>query len=174
MKRIHLFLAAAAMLALAPLSQAAEGTAKLSWINPTTGCTTNPDGTLKGGVCDNVPLTGDAALTELQVFADIKAIVAGALPVPVKLGPGLTTTSVTKTVKNGDTLYFRMKACNGPVDARVCSDLSMQASKVIVVPDVKPGVPSSLSIAITVASLSPAEFDALMAGPDAEPAAMLF
>jgi len=163
------FVSVAALYAFAPShAEAAEGTAKLSWVNPTTGCTLNDDGTLKGGVCDNVPLVDDDALTELRVYVDTKAITAAtaATLTPAKLGPTLTTTNVSKTVRNGDTLYFRMTACNGPDTARVCSELSGQASKLIKLPKVKPGVPTQMGIAITVAKVTNAEFDEMRARAD--------
>lgn len=156
---------ALACLALLPIGANAAVNATLNWNNPTVGCS------LSGGQpvspCDNVPLTGVNALTEIQVFTDTKPITGTTSTslTPTSLAPGVTTVTVAKTVAAGSTLYFRVRACNGAPGHLACSNLSNEASKVIPAGlDVKPGAPTSLQVVITIAQLNRAEMDALLSG----------
>lgn len=117
----------------ASLAQAVSGTANLNWIAPTTAS----DGT--------TPLTGGLALTKYQVFGATSSIPNSSTMAPtVEVTAPATTATVTMTVTNGQTLYFRVKACN----SAGCSLFSTEASKVITLP--VPGVPTTVTITLTI------------------------
>jgi hypothetical protein len=114
-------------------------TAVVQWSNPTTGCTP--------GVtpCDNVPLGGPTAITELQLFASQATIPSATGAVPAaKLPATATSHSYSTTAPAGATLYFRVRACN----AFGCGVLSTEGSRKIVGP--LPGSPTGTAVTVTV------------------------
>lgn len=135
--------AAVALLCLgfAAEAQTIAGSIELSWTLPTTGCT--PAVT----PCDNRPLTGNAALTAVNVYISTSPIPDNPAGAPtIALGANATTATHTMQVTNGQTLYARVRALNsfgaGP--------LSAQVTKLISVP-VVPGVPTNVVITLTIA-----------------------
>lgn len=110
--------------------------AVVGWTNPTTST-------------QGVPLTGTAALTEIRVYVATAPIPDVPTTAPILLGGNVSAHTYTQDVTNGQTLYFRVAACNGPSTARVCSALSPQASKLITL-DTTPGAPSSVTVTINI------------------------
>lgn len=122
------------LLPMAGYAQAVPGTANIKWTLPLTGT-------------NGTPLTGTQALTKVQVFVATATIPDGSTMTPtVELGPTVTQASVTLQVTNGSTLYTRVKACNSVG----CSGFSNEGSKVVQIPDVPPGVPTSVTITISI------------------------
>lgn len=122
------------------LAQSVSGVVNIAWTLPTTGCT--------AGVspCNNKPLTGADALTGVKVYVSTAPISDTTILAPVAtLGPGVTTTTYTTNVTNGSTIYVRVRATNASGDG----PLSNQASQVVALP-VLPGVPTSVTISITI------------------------
>lgn len=106
--------------------------ATISWSLPTK----NSDGT-------NIDATNP--ITKIQVFLANASISDNYSQNPtVELTGTPTTTTQTFTVFPGGTLFVRLKACN----AKACSDFSAQAS--VSIPNVKPGVPTSVTIQLSV------------------------
>ena len=84
-------------------------------------------------------------ITKVQVFLANAAISDNFSQNPtVELTGAQTTTTQTFTVFPGGGLFVRVKACN----AKACSDFSAQAS--VPIPNVVPGVPTSLSIQLVI------------------------
>lgn len=125
------------------LAQTVPGSLSLNWVLPTTGClvgTTPP-------VC-NQPLTGSAALQAVHVWISTSPISDTPAGAPtLTLAAGATTATHTMQVTNGQTLYARVSARNAAGD----SALSNQVSRVVSIP-VTPGVPTSLTITLTIGS----------------------
>jgi hypothetical protein len=125
-------LAFVALIVLAPLiARAATTSATFNWIAPTTAV-------------DGSPLTGAQAITSYQIWIATSSIpdnVATAATATITTG---TTTTQSITANPGDTIYARVKACNGAG----CSVLSNQATKVI--PLSVPGPPTSVTITLNV------------------------
>ena len=133
MKRILALLGFMLVAGLA-MAQTVPGSAQLTWTLPTTST-------------DGVPLTGANALTGVEVHWATAPIVDTALTraPQVTLSGTSTTTTQTIQVANGSTLYFRLRAVRGTEK----SAYSNEASKLIQLSTV-PGVPSSLTISITI------------------------
>lgn len=97
---------------------------------------------------NGIPLAGSPnAVTSYNVYASttpLTAVPAGT-PLAVVTAPATTVTS-TLTATVGQTLYLYVTACN----AAGCSDLSAPGTKVVTIPAAKPGVPTSVTITITV------------------------
>jgi hypothetical protein len=124
-------------------AQTVPGSLALSWALPTTGCLigTSPP------VC-NQPLTGNAALQAVHVWISTSPIPDAPTGAPtLTLASGATTASHTMQVLNGQTVYARISARNSAGD----SILSNQVTKVVTV-GVRPGVPTSVTIELTIAS----------------------
>lgn len=140
MKRFFPILAGA-LLAIASLTaHAATGTVNVTWQLPTFACTV--------GVvpCDNLPLTGANALTGVEVYLSTSPIADDTTASPtVSLTADQTTASATLGVNNGDTIYARVRVRNqfGP------SDFSAEATKLVTIAT-KPGMPTSVTITITI------------------------
>lgn len=121
-------------------AQAVPGLATYTWTLPTVGCTT--------GVvpCDNLPLTGAAALTGVEVYISTSSISDNSMMAPtLVLAAGATTTAYSTTVTNGSTLYARFRAVN----ANGKGPFSLQVSKLISLP-VLPGVPTNITVTIQI------------------------
>lgn len=128
------------LLASAPIyAQTAQADASFSWVLSTTGCSVGIS------PCDNKPLTGANALTRVEAFFSTSPIPDSPTTTPVVLSAAATTTTTTLSVTNGGSIYGRFRECT----ATLCSDLSAQAVKPITL-DVKPGVPTSVTIQITI------------------------
>lgn len=114
-------------------AQSVQGVVNGSWVNPTTAS-------------DGTALTGTQALTKIQVFLSSASIPDLSTMVPtLELGPGATTGTVTLTVPNHSTLYFRVKACN----SAGCGAFSNQSTKPVDVNAV-PGIATSVTFTITI------------------------
>lgn len=123
----------AAFVVSTALAQTVSGTANLSWTLPATST-------------DGLPLTGNNALTAINVYIATAPIPDNVASAPTLALTGSTTTAThTLQVANGSTLYARVRACN----AGGCSVLSNQATKLIQLSTV-PGVPTSVTITLTI------------------------
>jgi len=123
------------------LAQTVPGKLTLRWTLPTTGCLVG----VEPPVCD-LPLTGNAQLQAVHVWIDTSPIPDQPTGAPtLTLAAGETTTQHTMQVQNGQTLYARVSARNAAGD----SPLSNQVSKQIVL-DVLPGVPTDVTIELTI------------------------
>lgn len=132
-------LAATLLVSLAS-AQTVPGTARISWTLPTQGCVVG----VTPPAC--APLTGENALTAINVYIDTQPIPADYAGAPTLTLPGdATQTTHTMQVPNGSTLYVRVRAIN-PAGA---SAFSNQASKLIQV-DLAPGVPTDVVIELEI------------------------
>lgn len=108
---------------------------KINWINPTVGCTPNVS------PCDLAPLTGAAALTKTQIFADSATIPTTFAGAPDGEAPAPATTFTLNTTGTvGGSVFIRLKACN----SSGCSAFSNEASKPIQIPI--PGAPNGVTV----------------------------
>lgn len=106
----------------------------LSWILPT-------------ATVDGAPLTGASALTGVQIFVSTSPIADNSTLAPaMTLGTGATASVYGLTVPDGATVYVRAKAVN----AAGAGAFSEQASKTIALPARVPGVPTNLTIVVTL------------------------
>lgn len=122
-------------------AQTVSGSIDLRWTLPTAGCLigTSPP------VC-NQPLTGNAALQAVHVWISTSPIPDTPTGAPtLTLSAGATTAAHTMQVTNGQTLYARVSARNSAGDG----PLSNQITRVVSVP-VRPGVPTSVTIELTI------------------------
>lgn len=120
------------LLAFAPLL-AHAATATISWTAPTTAV-------------DGSPLTGAQAITSYQVWVSTSSIpTTTTTPPTTTVTSGATTTTQTIAVAAGGSVFARVKACNGVL----CSDFSAQATATV--PVSPPGVPTSVTITISIA-----------------------
>lgn len=148
--RVIVAVALCLLLAGVASAQSVPGSITLRWTLPTTGCLQN----VTPAVC-NQPLTGSAALQAVHVWISTSPIVPDpvtnnglpAAPPTLTLGAGATTASHTMTVTNGQTLYARVSARNPAAN----SALSAEVTKLIQIP-VVPGVPTTVTIELTIAS----------------------
>lgn len=125
---------------------AASGSIHLNWELPLTGCS------VAITPCDNAPLTGDNALVAVDVYLSTSPIADDAVLTPtVSLAAGVTTTTATLDVNNGDTIYGRIKVRN----QFLSSDYGLQVTKLVTLP-IKPGVATNVTIAITINGGAPA------------------
>ena len=118
-------------------AQTVTAEANVSWTLPTTD-------TL------GQPLTGDRALTKVQLYVSTSPITDDTTVTPIDLPPGATTYVYEQAVPNGSTLYFRVRACN-----QICSALSEdtpQSRKQIrvSVPNVPTGVTVTLKVNLAI------------------------
>jgi|SRR5688572_3757492 len=112
------------------LSSAAD--INLNWTLPTTA----ENGT---------PLTGAQAITSIQVYLATATIPNNSGQAPTATLTGTPTTIVQPFVVNvGQTVFARLRACN----SAGCSAFS--AEKSILVPGSVPGVPTNVTITITI------------------------
>lgn len=104
------------------------------------------DWTLPTQAVDGSALTGNQALTKVQVWVASATIPLTTSAVPtVELGPGVTSTSQTITIPAGGAAFVRLKACN----AGGCSAFTNEVS--VPVPVAVPGLPTTVTIKIVVA-----------------------
>jgi hypothetical protein len=141
--RVSALLAVACVVGLAAgnaFAQTASDEIKIDWTLPTFGCTRGIS------PCDRIPLTGDNAITQVNVYVSTS-------PIPdqpntdsaIILGPGVTTAKHTVSVRNGDTIYVRLSVTN--------SDGTSPLSNVVTRPvdlPVIPGVPTNVTITLTI------------------------
>lgn len=119
------------LLALLP-GMAGAADVNLSWTLPTTAS-------------NGSPLTGVQALTSVQVFLATSTIGNASTMLPTAtLTASSTTTTQTITANVGQTLFARIKACNSVG----CSSFSGEVSKVV--PGAVPGIPTQVTIEITI------------------------
>lgn len=119
------------------------GRANVSWVLPTeTECLEPAPAT-----CTRLPLTGELALSAIELYVSQSPIADTSVLTPTAVLAGNATTALyTATVPAGATLYVRTKARN----ANGTSKYSVQISKVVTIPNVAPGVPTNVSITITI------------------------
>lgn len=156
---IALLLGVLAFVLLAPAAVFAQdvepfpvpGVVNVNWTLPTQTECLDPAATDQA-TCARLPLSGELALTAIGLYvspAPIPDDYAG--DATATLEPGLTHTQYTGTVPAGSTLYVRVKARN----KFGASKFSAQASKVIEVPHVAPGVPTNVTVEITIGVVPP-------------------
>lgn len=122
-----------ALLCVLPVFAHAAPSATIAWTAPTTAV-------------DGSALTGAQALTNYQVWVSSSPILdTSTAPPTVTLSNTVTTTTQTVSVPAGGTVYARVKACI----VQLCSAFSAQAS--MAVPLSAPGIPTSVTVTITVA-----------------------
>jgi hypothetical protein len=85
--------------------------------DPVTLTWTDPEFTI-----DCEPLTGDLALTGIQVYISINAPVVAGLSPTTTVAPGVGTLEVTADANRGERIYYATRACN----STECSALSRQ------------------------------------------------
>lgn len=140
---------------ISPLASAANVTATITWINPTTGCTV--------GVtpCDNKPLpqTGPGALTAIKIYISPASIPLTSTMAPsfVLPPPGNPVpTQYVYTGAEGSTIFVRAKACNMTTATattpakELCSPFSNEASKQLPMLDAVPNAPTGVTISISL------------------------
>ena len=128
------------LLAAVANAQSVPGTAKISWTNPTEGCVVG----VTPPACS--PLTGENALTAINVYVDTQPIPDDYAGAPtITLTGSATSTTHTMQVANGTTLYVRVRAVN----EAGASAMSNQASKLISV-ELAPGVPTDVTIVLEI------------------------
>jgi Rieske Fe-S protein len=97
---------------------------------------------------NGIPLAGSPnAVTSYKVYASTSPLsaVPATAPLATVTAPNTTTTgSVTANV--GDTLYVYVTACN----ATGCSGLSVPGTKLVQAPGAAPGVPTSVTLTVTI------------------------
>jgi len=121
-------------------AQTVPGTLQISWTNPTHGCVIG----VTPPACS--PLTGENALTAINVYVDTQPIPDDYAGAPtITLTGSATSTTHTMQVANGTTLYVRARAVN----EAGASEFSNQASKLIAV-DLLPGVPADVTIVLEI------------------------
>lgn len=112
MKSFHRFvlsfclLVAGATLSAAAFAAPVNATGTVSYVLPVLGC-------MQGQPTCNAPLTGADALTGIDVYVSTSPIpdtFTG--PPTLSVGPAVTTTPVSVSANNGDTVYVRLKARN--------------------------------------------------------------
>lgn len=129
---IGLVLALAAVLP-AQAQTTVPASAAIAWTLPTTA----------GGVA----LTGANALTSVNVYVSTSAIPDAPVGVAqVVLGATAQTTAYTLTAPANGTIHVRVSACN----QFACSALSAEATKLVATGGLTPGVPTNVTITITI------------------------
>jgi len=97
---------------------------------------------------NGIPLAGSPnAVTSYNVYASTTPLTAvpTTAPLAVVTAPATTVTgSVSASV--GATLYVYVTACN----ATGCSALSTPATKLVAIPGAPPGIPTSVTLTVTV------------------------
>lgn len=129
-------------LMLAPVAdaQTVPGQVNLSWTLPTEGCNFS----VSPPAC--APLTGNAALTAINVFISTSPIPDDSpMPPTLALAGDAVAAVHTLQVPSGATLYARVKALN----AYGASRFSAQVSKRIDVP-LLPGPPTNVTIELQI------------------------
>lgn len=125
----------AALLASVVCAQTVTVSANGSWVAPTTDA-------------NGFPLAGSPnVITSYNVYASTTPLTAVPTGTPLATVTAPTTTvtgSYTATV--GQTLYMYVTACN----VAGCSGLSPPGTKLVTIPGAPPGVPTSVTITITV------------------------
>lgn len=97
--------------------------------------------------CARLPLTDALALTAIELYVATSPIADDAVLTPTSVLAGNATATVYNAViPAGATLYIRVKARN----ATAISKYSNEATKVVDVPNVAPGVPTNVSIEIKI------------------------
>lgn len=92
---------------------------------------------------DGTALTGQQALTKVQVFLNVVPIQdTSSMQPTLELGAGVLTTTQTFPVAVGGTLHARVKVCN----VTGCSAFSGQVTRTF--PAAVPGVPTNVQITI--------------------------
>lgn len=134
MKRVLLGVLAA-LIASVSVAQSVTASAAVSWVAPVNDA-------------NGLPLAGSPnAVTSYNVYGSttpLTAVPTGA-PLAVVTAPSTSgTTSMTAPV--GSTLYLYVTACN----AVGCSGLSAPGTKVVTAPAALPGVPTSVTITVTI------------------------
>lgn len=125
---------ALALTALAPLAFALPVESTTTWTAPTTDVNNNP-------------LTGARALTHYEIFASTSPIPATPPTVPPTTiaPPNALTAQVTVDAVSGQTIYFRLRACNN----FGCSALTNQIERPIII-NGPPQPPTNFEVTVTV------------------------
>lgn len=96
------------------------------------------------------PLTGDRALTKVQLYVSTSPIADDTTVTPIELPPGATTYTYEQSVPNGSTLYFRVRACNAMCSA-LSEDTPQSRKQIRVsVPNVPTGVTVTLKVNLSI------------------------
>jgi hypothetical protein len=95
---------------------------------------------------DGLPLTGQYAITSVQLFLSTSPIPDTAATPTITLTSAAISAVHTMSVANGQRVYVRMKACNAK-----CGDLTPDAS-VPVTLDTTPGVATNVTIKLEIGS----------------------
>lgn len=156
---IALLLGTLAFVLLAPAAVFAQdvepfpvpGVVNVKWDLPTQTECLDPAAT-DPATCTRLPLSGELALTAIELYVANAPIADDFAGEPTAfLEPGLIRTTFTGMVPAGSTLYVRVKARN----KFASSKFSAQASKVIEVPHVAPGVPTNVTVEIVIGVVPP-------------------
>lgn len=101
----------------------------------------------EGETCARLPLTDSLALTAIEVYVSGSPIADDAVLTPTAILPGNAVSAVyNAVVPAGSTLYIRAKALN----AYGASKYSLETTKFVDVPNVKPGVPVNVTIELQI------------------------
>jgi hypothetical protein len=130
----------AALVASVSIAQSVNVSANVSWVAPVNDA-------------NGLPLAGSPnAVTSYNVYAStmpLTAVPTGA-PLAVVTAPS-TAVSGSITAAVGDTVYVYVTSCN----PSGCSGLSSPGTKLVTAPAALPGVPTSVTITVTVTPAAP-------------------
>lgn len=146
MKRLAaLFAASFLAFAAAVPAQAVTVPLAVSFVMPTTACTTING--VQVNPCDNIPLTGANALTNIDIWLSLAPIPDGFTGPPTLSVPaGATLLNTTFSASSGDTIYVRLKARTSSASSL---HFSNQATKTVTVGAVPADV-TTVSLAINI------------------------
>lgn len=139
------FVVALTLASISAFALDVPGRANVAWTLPTQTECLEP--TADPATCARLPLTDELALTGIELYVALEPIADDAVLTPTSVLAGDTISAVyNATIPAGSTLYIRLKARH----ASGVSAYSNQATKVITVPNVAPGVPTNVSVEITI------------------------
>jgi hypothetical protein len=96
---------------------------------------------------NGLPLAGSPnAVTSYQVYASTSVLTAVPASALATVTAPTTTVSGTFTAAVGQTIYVYVTACN----ATGCSGLSAPGTKVVTIPSADPGVPTVVTLTVTI------------------------
>lgn len=148
MKRFASLLAAALLsfaASIAPAQAAVSVPLSVSFVLPTTGCTTING--VQVNPCDNIPLTGANALTNTDIWLSLAPIPNGFAGAPtLSIPAGSTSVNTNFSASNGDTIYVRLKARTATASSVA---FSTEATKTVTVGAV-PGNVTSVILTINI------------------------
>lgn len=142
MKRTRLFVLAVGLALVASVVEAQSGpvsaSANISWTPPVNDSNGNP-------------LAGSAnAVTSYNVYASTSPLTAVPATTLATVTAPATTVSGSVPATVGATLYVYVTSCN----VNGCSGLSVAGTKVVTAPAAPPGVPTNVTITLTITPAS--------------------